>query len=136
MWIKTNVPSLYGNAFLHDKEYLLAFWRGGALRGTDRDTCHTYWMSGMNLRDKALYGHPTIKPLGMTSKILRVFTDPGDMVLDPFSGSGTTAVACKELGRNFLGFEIDPEWHKAACDRLNGQTREEAKAKIIQEKLF
>lgn len=136
VWIKTNVPSLYGTYFLHDKEYLLVFWRGGALRGTDWDNCHTYFISGTNQHDKAIYGHPTIKPIKFVSQIIRAYTDPGDMVLDPFSGSGTTAVACKELGRDFLGFEIDPEWHKVALDRLNGQTREEAKAKIVQEKLF
>lgn len=50
MWIKTNVPPLYGNCFLHDKEYLLVFWRNGALRGTDWDNCHTYWISPLNAR--------------------------------------------------------------------------------------
>ena len=58
------------------------------------------------------------------------------MVLDPFSGSGTTACACKELKRGFLGFEIDPKWHKVACDRLNNKNAKESKANMIQGKLF
>lgn len=58
------------------------------------------------------------------------------MVLDPFSGSGKTACACKEPKRDFLGFEIDPKWHKVACDRLNGRTEKESKANAIQCKLF
>ena len=135
-WIKTNVPPLYGSCFLHDKEHLLVFWRNGALRGTDWDNCHTYWISPINARDKALYGHPTIKPIEFVSKIIRAYTDEGDMVLDPFSGSGTTACACKELKRDFLGFEIDPKWHKIACDRLNGRTEKEGKSNMIQGKLF
>jgi DNA modification methylase len=40
-------------------------------------------------------------------------------VLDPFIGSGTTAIACKELNRQFIGFEIDPKWNKVSIDRLN-----------------
>ena len=39
--------------------------------------------------------------------------------MDPFMGSGTTAVACKLTGRHYIGFEIDPEYHKVACDRVN-----------------
>jgi site-specific DNA-methyltransferase (adenine-specific) len=42
------------------------------------------------------------------------------LVLDPFSGSGTTCVAAKETDRNYLGFEIDEKYHKLATDRING----------------
>ena len=42
------------------------------------------------------------------------------MILDCFSGSGTTCVAAKELNRRFIGIEIDPEYHKISLDRLNG----------------
>ena len=44
----------------------------------------------------------------------------GGLVLDPFIGSGTTAVACKHLGINFIGFEIDEQYFKIANDRING----------------
>ena len=46
----------------------------------------------------------------------------GDVVLDTFMGSGTTAIACKELNRNFIGFEINDKFHKIAVDRINGIT--------------
>lgn len=49
-----------------------------------------------------------------------MLTKKGDTVLDPFSGSGTTCVACKELERNFIGIEVNPEYHKISIDRLNG----------------
>jgi len=50
--------------------------------------------------------------------LMRIFSNPGDMVLDPFVGSGTVAVAAKALGRNFVGFEIDPGTYEVAMGRL------------------
>jgi len=51
--------------------------------------------------------------------LVRDFTDPGDLVLDPFAGSGTTGVACKRLGRRFLGWEKDPKYHAIAVKRID-----------------
>lgn len=63
--------------------------------------------------------HPTEKPLALIELIVAVSSNAGDLVVDPFMGSGTTAVACQRLGRNFLGFEIKPEYIKMAEERLN-----------------
>lgn len=63
--------------------------------------------------------HPTQKPLALMEALVRDFTDPGDLVLDPFAGSGTTGVACKRLGRRFVGWERDPKFHAAAVKRLD-----------------
>lgn len=63
--------------------------------------------------------HPTQKPLGLIKKLIELTTKKGDIVLDPFMGSGTTAVACKQLGRNFIGFEISKEYCELAKKRLN-----------------
>ena len=60
----------------------------------------------------------------------------GDVVLDPFIGSGTTAVACKELNRHFIGFEINPKFYETANARLKGITLKERKQKYEQLKLF
>lgn len=49
---------------------------------------------------------------------IRLHTDIGDLVIDPFAGSGTTGVAAVQLGRQFLGFEIDPEYCRLANDRI------------------
>jgi DNA modification methylase len=51
-----------------------------------------------------------------------MFCPKGGTVLDPFMGSGTTGVACKELGRNFIGIEISPEYFKIAEQRINNTT--------------
>ena len=61
--------------------------------------------------------HPTEKPVNLMAKIIQA--NVGDIILDPFLGSGTTAVACKELGRNYIGIEISPEYCKIAEKRLS-----------------
>ena len=60
----------------------------------------------------------TEKPLSLMEKLIRDFTDPGDLILDPFAGSGTTGVAAIRLGRRFIGWERDPKYHAIAVKRL------------------
>lgn len=60
--------------------------------------------------------HTIQKPVRLIERIVKASSHEGDMVLDPFAGVGTTFVVCKELKRNFIGFEIDPEF-VAICDR-------------------
>jgi site-specific DNA-methyltransferase (adenine-specific) len=62
--------------------------------------------------------HPTQKPEALFKWILNKYTNENDTILDPFLGSGTTAVACKQLNRNFIGIEISPEYCKTAEERL------------------
>jgi len=62
--------------------------------------------------------HPTQKPEKLLAKIILASTNPGDLVLDPFAGSGTTAVVAKKLGRNFVAIEADEEYCLLAAKRL------------------
>lgn len=62
--------------------------------------------------------HPTEKPLELIKRFVAVSSNPGDLVLDPFMGSGTTAVASKALGRRFVGFELSREYVRMAEQRL------------------
>ncbi|MFM6726451.1 MAG: DNA-methyltransferase [Dolichospermum sp.] len=71
------------------------------------------------LNDHYNYQHPTQKPLLLISKLIEMLTDEGGTVLDPFAGSGTTAVACKELGRNYICIEKELEYYQIACKRIN-----------------
>lgn len=61
--------------------------------------------------------HPTQKPIKFLERFVNTFSDKGDLVLDPFMGSGTTAVACAKLSRDFVGFEINPEYIEMAEKR-------------------
>ena len=62
--------------------------------------------------------HPTQKPEDIIGKMIDTFSSPEALVLDPFLGSGTTAVAAKYLKRNFIGIEISPEYCEIARQRL------------------
>ena len=62
--------------------------------------------------------HPAQKPVSLIKQLVQIFTDPGDVVIDPCFGSGTTARACQELGRNFYGFEISKTFYRRAVDEM------------------
>jgi len=68
-------------------------------------------------------GHPTAKPIRLVRQLVRDFSDPGETVFDPFLGSGTTGVACVELGRSFIGCEIDPKYFAMAQERIGNAKR-------------
>jgi site-specific DNA-methyltransferase (adenine-specific) len=62
--------------------------------------------------------HPTQKPTSILMPLIRSFTKQGDMVLDPFAGSGSTLIAARHLGRDYLGIELDAAHHATASNRL------------------
>jgi site-specific DNA-methyltransferase (adenine-specific) len=62
--------------------------------------------------------HPTQKPVQSLKPLIAAFTQPGDIVLDPFAGSGSTLVAAHEMGRRFIGIELDAAHHRTASSRL------------------
>lgn len=62
--------------------------------------------------------HPTEKPEGLMRELIMDFTDPGDVILDPFCGSGTTLRAAKDLGRRAIGIELDPIWVQRSIERM------------------
>jgi len=62
--------------------------------------------------------HPTEKPVPLMKELIRLFTDPGDIVFDPFMGAGSTGVAALELGRRFIGIEKNPEYFTEADRRI------------------
>lgn len=90
-------------------------WNGGGRRGVYVHDCHR------TAADDA--GHQTQKPLPLMLELVGLFTDPGDLVLDPFAGSGTTGVACLRLGRRFLGVEKSPKYCALARERLEAESK-------------
>ena len=65
--------------------------------------------------------HPTQKPVSLLIRILNLISKKGDTILDCFSGSGSTAVACMKSGRDFIGFELDKEYHDKSIERIKGE---------------
>jgi DNA modification methylase len=70
------------------------------------------------MRDGEKESHPCPKPVNIMKWITERLTNPGDTILDPFMGSGTTGVACHLTGRNFIGIEIDPDYFAIAEKRI------------------
>lgn len=82
-------------------------WNAGGKRGT--------WRCGV---DRSSVDHPTCKPLKLMLEIVADFTEPGELVCDPYMGSGTTGIACLRTGRKFIGIEIDPKHYDTAVARI------------------
>ena len=109
--------------WLPDVEYCLCIKEAKAPRYNDGYELKSKWyMSVKNKSDKDLFNHPTIKPLDLVKRHILHSTQPNDIVLDCFCGSGTTCLACKETSRRYIGMEIDKEYHRIAVNRLNGIT--------------
>ena len=89
-------------------------WNGGGKHGV--------WTCGVERVERV---HPTQKPIGLMLDLVADFTDLGDLVLDPFAGSGSTGVACIELGRRFVGVEKDPKYAELANARLAATERKQ-----------
>lgn len=67
--------------------------------------------------------HPTQKPVQVLTPLIESFCPRGGVVLDPFAGSGSTLVAARSVGRQFIGIEIDPVYHRIASKRIEAYTR-------------
>lgn len=117
-WVKTNAMPLFNNKYLSDKEYCLYFRRGGYCNPTDYESAKTVFFEPINVKDKKRWGHPTIKPLGIIQRLVKNSSKVGGVVLDPFMGSGTTAVAAIREQRRFIGFELDEGYFQIATERI------------------
>lgn len=119
IWHKPNAMPLFNNKYLTDKEYCLYFRKNAYCNPSSYEDASTIYTGNINIRDKNLFKHPTIKPLELVKKIIRNSSKENETVADFFLGSGTTAVACKETNRNYIGFELSKKWYDIAVNRLN-----------------
>ena len=118
-WHKSNPVPACGNKYLTDTEYILFFRERGVKVGGEASTKKTYYVTPTNQADKKRWGHPTVKPIEIVQNLVINSSEPSDVVLDPFMGSGTTAAACLKTGRNFIGFELDEGYHAIAQQRIS-----------------
>lgn len=119
VWVKTNpTPQITGDrpaqgwesiAYMHRADRR-SKWHGGGAHGN--------YVAPIPPSE----GHPTAKPLPLVAQWVRWFTDPGDLVLDPFAGSGTTLRAAKNEGRKAIGVELDERYCEIAAKRLTQDT--------------
>ena len=117
-WHKSNPVPACGNKYLTDTEFILFFREKGVKIYGEYKSKFTYYVTPLNQKDKKTYGHPTIKPLDMVSNFIINSSQEGDIVFDPFMGSGTTAVAAIKCNRNFLGYELNPDYYEICNTRI------------------
>lgn len=100
--------------------------------GTGRNPTDVWFFNRVNNMTKGKLGlsHPTVYPIDMIERIIKMSSNPGDIVLDPFLGSGTTVVAALKLDRKGIGFELDQSYENEILKRL------EDEANNIQDSIF
>ena len=131
VWCKTNSVRMNRKQFITDCEYCICIQE---TQGNDiGHQPSKFYISALNSADKKRYLHPTVKPLDLVKEHISFLIKGDGIVLDPFMGSGTTAVACKQLGLKYIGFEINQEYVDIANDRLNDITQLDDKRQL---KLF
>lgn len=111
VWDKEHMA--LGNGFRNQHEFLLHAAKGVPNifnKGTPNVLRHT--------RISSSDTHPTEKPVGLLELAMPVVSDKGQLILDPFMGSGTTGVACVNLDRKFIGIELEEEYFDIACKRI------------------
>lgn len=118
LWLKDNPVPIFNWHYLIDKEYIVYIKEQWATFNSKLwyDNYFTYMRHPIGERE---FEHPTVKPKDIIKKIMLISSKDWDIVLDPFLWSWTTAVACKELGRNFIGIEKEQKYVDIANQRLN-----------------
>jgi len=86
--------------------------------------CHDYFTAQANSVRDDVPGHPCPKPEMWGKWLVSKMSGAGDTILDPFMGSGTTGVACMNLGRKFIGIEIEKKYFDIACERIDQAQRQ------------
>jgi len=114
-WNKQNPCPLINGNYLPDTEYIIHAWSKGCLYGDFADKAR-YIVHPLG--DKEHGEHPNEKPIRVMRKLVATGSDYGQIVLDPYMGSGTTGVACIRTGRKFIGIEKEPKYFEIAKRRI------------------
>ena len=127
VWVKQSA-SMGWQDYREQHECLLYGWLGNGHRKIKDRTQTTVWQ----IDREGNYRYPTQKPVALISRALRNSTVRGEHVLDPFVGSGTTMIACEQLGRRCYAMEIEPKYCDVVVERWETYTRK--KAELVRDK--
>lgn len=137
-WARWSQPQLSGDRPPSGAEAVLCFHSQciGSRGGVKPKKKHWNGTGGLtHFSQCALRGddkHPTEKPLDLVLQLVSYFSDPGETVLDASAGRGTTALACRILGRSCLSLELNPKWVKAARRRVSGALNESDQERLAR----
>lgn len=122
VWHKTNpVPKMFKAGFLNSCELIFCCWnKKHTWNFTTQKEMHNFFESPICMGRERLKNpkHPAQKPVALLEQLIKVASNEGDIVFDPFMGVGSTGVAAQNLDRKFIGFEIDNNYFTAANNRL------------------
>jgi len=122
VWHKTNpVPKFRKAGFLNSCELIVCMWnKGHTWNFGKQNEMHNFFESAICMGPERLKEpkHPTQKPVRLLKHLIKIASNEGDVILDPFMGVGSTGVAALEMNRKFIGIEINEEYFKAAQERL------------------
>lgn len=122
MWHRTNAIPINHGHYLIDKDYCILLRKKGSTFHSNLGYKNYSTIFTTPFFKKAT-SHPTEKPLAFIKKIIRISSNPDDIILDPFAGSGTTLVAAEHLERKWIGIEINKIYHKMAERRIDYEKR-------------
>lgn len=123
VWIKPDgMPQYNGQMPGMGYESIAAAWCGPGTSRWNGGGRHGVFTFNKNSGGK--HEHETQKPLPLMRSLVSLFTDPGALVIDPFAGSSSTGVACIELGRRFIGVEIEQKYFDVSCRRLESASKQ------------
>ena len=122
MWAKDNPIPLTNGNFVGG-EYVVVLRGKGATFNTGLPLSN-YLRYYLGYRYSGPSGHPTEKPRALLERLVRVSSNVGDVVFDPFAGSGSTGIVALKEGRQFIGFEINPEYYQWAAGALESASLE------------
>lgn len=114
IWDKRN-PGIGWRYRRQFEQIMIGHRRGGRIAWADPSLAHSNIISYMPRKNRI---HPNEKPIDLLGKLLDLHTKPGELVLDPFMGSGTTGVAAARWGRKFVGVEIEEHYFEMSCKRI------------------
>ena len=128
IWHKTNpMPRNMNLHFVNSTEAWIyfTFKKKTGTFNNNGSLYHDFVETGVAPSSERKFGkHPTQKPESLIQHFVMLLSNPGEWVLDPFMGSGTTGVVAKNTGRNFIGIELDVEYYRIAAHRIGVQVNE------------
>ncbi len=128
VWHKTNpAPKIFKAGFLNSCELIICCWnKKHTWNFISQKEMHNFIESPICMGSERIKNpkHPTQKPTAILKKIIQIASNPDDIVFDPFMGVGSTGAAALELDRQFIGFELEPDYFNAASNRLGTNSKQ------------
>lgn len=123
IWYKPNgLPTCTPNSISNTYEYVLLLKPSGVNNvKVNSSVYRNVIVHNVNSNNPYADIHHAVMPLNFCTELVREFTSVGDIVLDPFSGMGTTAISCIKLNRHYIGFELCEEYYNKSIERINNE---------------